>query len=90
LDAAIAKGFGSTDFSLWGSVSKPGLFLKAKIDGPHACENSLQSKISASSNGTPQTEVCATETNRQLPMQLPTQLTDRGDSPSIGGSLLTS
>jgi hypothetical protein len=72
LDAAIAKGIGSTDFSLWGSVGKPELFLKAKIDGPNACENSLQSKISASSNGTPQTKVCATETNRQLPMQLPT------------------
>ncbi len=52
----------STDFSLWGSVSKPGLFPRAKIDGPHTTENSLQSKISASSNGTPQTEVCATKT----------------------------
>ena len=53
------SGFGGTDFSLWGSFSKPGLFPKAKIDGPHTSENSLKSKISASSNGTPQTEQAA-------------------------------
>jgi hypothetical protein len=45
----------STDFSLWGFVGKPGLLPRARIDGPHTTENSLNSKISASSNGTPQT-----------------------------------
>jgi len=57
------SGFSDTDFSLWGSFSKLGLFPKAKIDGPHTSENSLKSNISASSNGTPQTEVCATKTS---------------------------
>jgi hypothetical protein len=54
--------FGSTDFSLWGSVSNPGRIAEAAIDGALKPEKLLKTKISASSNGTPQTEVCATKT----------------------------
>ena len=46
-------GLVALTLSLWGSFSKGGLFLKAKIDGADACENSLESKIVASSNENP-------------------------------------
>ena len=70
--------FSSTDFSLWGSVSKPGLFPRAKIDEPHITENSRKSKISTSSNGTPQTEVCATWNHSAI-----SRLSAKGHSVSI-------
>lgn len=46
-------GLVALTLSLWGSFSKGGLFLKAKIDGADACENSFQSKFVASSNENP-------------------------------------